>query len=131
MELQATLVCSQVVGDDVVRAFRQLVVQLRADCATAGLTGVLLFDGEATVHLLEGTPDCVQACLAKLQAGAHSAELHILTSYAPWPRRTFDTWRAGYADHDALADLLARSEGDEPEAMIAGFVALCSASDCL
>ena len=131
MELQAIVVCSRLVGDDVVLVFRQLVLRLRAHCAATGLTGVLLFDGETIVQLLEGTPEGLQDSLARLQTDARQCETRVLASCLHRPQRLFSAWRAGYAEHDALGALITNCDGVEPEALVDRFLAVCSASDCL
>lgn len=131
MELQAIVVCSRLVGDDVVQVFRQLVLRLRAHCAATGLTGVLLFDGETIMQLLEGTPDNLQDSLARLQTDARQRDTRVLASCPRRPQRLFSAWRAGYAEHDALDPLMVNGDGAGPEALIDRFLALCDASDCL
>lgn len=66
----------------------------RNNVATS-VTGLLLFDGERYIQILEGQPDDVETLFATITADSRHHSLELLHK-GPITGRSFETWRMAY-----------------------------------
>ncbi len=90
---------------------RQSGVNNRRD----GITGVLVFDGQAFCQFVEGAEPAVTALADRLERDPRHRKMRVLHfGRTPWARR-FTSWRLGYAysaDPAAIARIAASLGGD-------------------
>ena len=82
-----------------------IVKQARALNASAGITGVLAFDGECFVQYVEGPPDAVQKLAAALARDTRHTRFKLHTQGSiELAERRFSAWQMGYADMDVAGE---------------------------
>ncbi|WP_305806155.1 BLUF domain-containing protein [Stenotrophomonas sp. YIM B06876] len=75
-------------------ALDHLLVDSRAHNRMAGVTGVLLYDGQHFLQYLEGTSAGVRRIYERIVASRHHVELQLL-QHGPAARRFFPQWYMG------------------------------------
>ena len=76
-----------------------IVKQARALNASAGITGVLAFDGECFVQYVEGPPDAVQKLAAALARDTRHTRFKLHTQGSiELAERRFSAWTMGLVD---------------------------------
>jgi len=75
----------------------QICRRSRANNQRDGITGVLVFDGQAFCQFVEGSEPAVAALRDRLERDPRHRDMRVLQfGRTPWPRR-FTSWRLGYA----------------------------------
>lgn len=82
--------------------FVALVRHARQRNEADGITGVLIFDNENLMQILEGEDDKVDACFDRIKRDTRHTDV-ITINRMEIPDRAFRTWRMGslfYGDND-------------------------------
>ena len=92
-------------------ALAALLAQSRAHNATDGITGMLLYTDGSFIQVLEGPPDAVRACYARIQLdGRHTRVTTVFEEEGDG--RDFAEWTMGFLNGSAV-----------PAEAVAGFTA--------
>lgn len=104
----------------------------RTNNARDGITGVLLYATDFFVQLLEGAPEQVEACYARIERDSvHDVAMKL--SVAGVPQRSFPDWSMGYAEsgedgrifiHDYLQRVATQPDDPTGELVVAFLKAL-------
>jgi len=123
---------------------RQILGTSRANNAAAGITGILLHDGQRFLQIIEGEVDRVQALYQVIAGDDRHAGLSPLLQrcvprrdFAEW-RMGFYTWRANTGDAGAafffdedFVERLPASCSKEVRSLVSGFVEVVPGADAL
>jgi len=77
------------------RELDQLLVAARANNARSGITGVLLYDDQSFLQILEGTRDDVERTLARITRDPRHTSLTVVQDEAV-AERDFSAWDMAY-----------------------------------
>ncbi|MDM0068806.1 BLUF domain-containing protein [Variovorax sp. J31P207] len=113
-ELEEILYCSLLAPDQPTHVVGRIVTQARSRNASAGITGLLVFDGMRFCQHFEGPVAPVRALLARLKADPRHTELRVLHQGSLAARR-YQRFEMGLAEvefQDDLADI-AQLQGDQ------------------
>jgi len=106
--------------------------QSRVNNERDGITGVLVFDGQAFCQFVEGSGPAVAALRERLERDRRHCDMHVLQfGRTPWPRR-FTSWRLGYAysaEPAAIARIANRRGGEALAAFRDWLPALAASED--
>ena len=109
----------------------QICRQSRANNQRDGVTGVLVFDGQAFCQFVEGSERAVAALRDRLERDRRHRDMRVLQfGCTPWPRR-FTSWRLGYAytAEPAAIARIAHQRGGDALAAFRDWLPTLAASD--
>ncbi|MET4108109.1 BLUF domain-containing protein [Hymenobacter sp. UYP22] len=76
----------------------RLLVQSRTHNDEAGITGMLLYDGNRFLQVLEGPPNSVDAIFGRISLDCRHTEVEVLAN-GPVAQRQFGNWSMGLVNH--------------------------------
>lgn len=130
MDLDHCLYISRFSGTLGDTGLRGVLQQARDNNLRHAVTGVLLFDGERFVQLIEGPSERVRALTALLASDIRHGAFQPLIK-GPSDARRYPGWQAGYAELDAVDRFvleMAEAAGNTP-VMLAAFDRLVRSAD--
>ncbi len=113
MPHQQHVVIARLVDPPAPEILRTTLRSMRQRHAALGVTGVVLFDGESLLCLLEGHPEQVMAARGALATLPLAAEWRMLHEGDGGTGPAATDWQIGYADPDALSALVAAAAPED------------------
>jgi hypothetical protein len=113
-ELEEILYCSLLAADQPTHVVGRIVTRARSRNASAGITGLLVFDGMRFCEHIEGPAEPLRALWARLQADPRHTDLRVLHQGSVAARR-YQRFEMGLAEVEFEDDLagIAQLQGDE------------------
>jgi hypothetical protein len=131
VDWQQALVCSQAADGEGVAGFRRFVQDARRLSQRHAVRGALLFDGETSLHLVEGAPAAVADFLGQVYPGSGQLAVKLVARRSGRAAVLPPRWCAGYAEPQALDACCAPGPaGADAGAAIQRFLALLAEADC-
>jgi hypothetical protein len=132
VEFQQVLVVSRLASDEGAAAFRRVVLLARRLSQSFGVRGAMLFDGETSVHLLEGAPPAVDAFISAVHGADSALGMHVLANRCNQPPLLLPRWCVGYLEPMVLDGWREVPAGPvEASTAIAHFMAMLAMVDCV
>ena len=76
-----------------------LVRHARTRNDAAGITGLLVYDHQSFLQILEGEPEAVDSCFARIERDPRHHQIDVLGRHSI-EKRAFKTWRMGAMVYD-------------------------------
>lgn len=130
-QIRQLMIRGQLGLSDTGRALPRWLAQARHECASVGVAGGLLFDGESWLQLFEGSPAAVDSLLKLLQAAPALGPQDVLLDRSrDGEPQAGERWLIGYVDPPLVDDVatLAQDPGANAVAAFIAALAVCDAS---
>ncbi|WP_426492470.1 BLUF domain-containing protein [Hymenobacter sp. 102] len=88
----------------------RLLSQSRPHNAAAGITGILLYDGNRFMQVLEGAPEAVEATFGRIRNDCRHTEVQVLAN-GPIGQRQFGEWLMSFITYIKCPEI---GFGDSP-----------------